>query len=132
MRELTAREKQILTALDDKRVPRNRIAQMMGLTPEEVSRHAQQLGLEPRKYPSNLERVEMVRELKDRGMTGAEIGQKLGITASAVSKILAVGEQMEDKAWQIKKQAALGFSKQAIADKFGISIPTVNYYLRKF
>lgn len=31
MRELSAREKKILPALDDRGIPRNRIAQMMGL-----------------------------------------------------------------------------------------------------
>lgn len=129
MRELTAREKKILTALDDKRVPRNQIAKMMNLTPEEVSRHAKALGLEPRKYPSNLERVEMVRDLVNRGMTGPEIADKLQITPSAVHAILRVGRQMEDKAFQVKKQAALGLTKQEIADKFGISLSTVNYYL---
>lgn len=73
----------------------------------------------------------MVRDLVNRGVSVSDIAKQLDITPSGVYAILKVGRAMASKAFQIKKAAAQGLTRQQLADKFGISVSTVNYYLTR-
>lgn len=88
-------------------------------------------------FRGNIEKIQLVRELKEKGMTFEEIGRQLGITRQRASAIFRSDMQAPSiTKWNLyyktfAEEYNNGLTSQKIAEKYNCSLYTVLKALKK-